>query len=162
MAKQVKCRHHVELVEWKIKPHSHSSCFLVIYFNLFNKGRVICNICVYNHRSSNYPLEVFIVLKLKKQKKPNWQIWWIYEYAARKQTFENSPRATPLLPTCIRADSEISELNTMLLFYWLKNSVSICPKPNIWWCYHWFPRQMTSEKQVQKFHTDDTSLPKSG
>ena len=26
----------------------------------------------------------------------------------------------------------------------------------------WFPHKMTSEKQVQKFHTDDTSLPRSG
>ena len=24
---------------------------------------------------------------------------------------------------------------------------------------HWFPCKMTSKKQVQKFHTDDTSLP---
>ena len=29
-------------------------------------------------------------------------------------------------------------------------------------CYHWFPRQVTSEKQVQKFHTDDASVPRSG
>ena len=27
--------------------------------------------------------------------------------------------------------------------------------------HHWFPYEMTSEKQVQKFHTDDTSLPES-
>ena len=33
---------------------------------------------------------------------------------------------------------------------------------NIWRSYQWFPRQMTSEKQVQKFHTDDVSLPRSG
>ena len=26
----------------------------------------------------------------------------------------------------------------------------------------WFPCKMTSEKQVQKFHTDNTSLPRSG
>ena len=26
----------------------------------------------------------------------------------------------------------------------------------------WFPRQITSEKRAQKFHTDDTSLPRSG
>ena len=25
--------------------------------------------------------------------------------------------------------------------------------------YHWFPRQMTSEKQAQKFHTDDVYYP---
>ena len=24
--------------------------------------------------------------------------------------------------------------------------------------YHWLPREMTSEKQVQKFHTDDATL----
>ena len=30
-----------------------------------------------------------------------------------------------------------------------------------WRRYHWFPRQMTSEKRMQKFHTDDTSLPRS-
>ena len=28
--------------------------------------------------------------------------------------------------------------------------------------HHWFPRQMTSEKRAQKFHTDDASLPRSG
>ena len=28
--------------------------------------------------------------------------------------------------------------------------------------YHWFPRQIPSEKQAQKFHTDDASLPRSG
>ena len=27
---------------------------------------------------------------------------------------------------------------------------------------YWFPREMTSEKQEQKFHTDDASLPRSG
>ena len=27
---------------------------------------------------------------------------------------------------------------------------------------HWFPRQMTSEKRAQKFHTDDALLPRSG
>ena len=26
--------------------------------------------------------------------------------------------------------------------------------------YHWFPREMTSEKRAQKFHTDDASLPR--
>ena len=26
----------------------------------------------------------------------------------------------------------------------------------------WFPREMTSDKQLQKFHTDDVSLPRSG
>ena len=33
---------------------------------------------------------------------------------------------------------------------------------DIWRRYQWFPRQMTSEKQAQKFHTDDASLPRSG
>ena len=33
---------------------------------------------------------------------------------------------------------------------------------NIWRRYHWFPLQMTFEKQAQKFHTDDASLPRSG
>ena len=27
---------------------------------------------------------------------------------------------------------------------------------------HWFPREMTSEKQVQRSHTDDVSLARSG
>ena len=30
---------------------------------------------------------------------------------------------------------------------------------DIWHRCHWFPRQMTSEKQGQKFHTNDVSLP---
>ena len=30
---------------------------------------------------------------------------------------------------------------------------------NILWCQHWFPSKMTSEEQVQKFRTDDVSLP---
>ena len=29
-------------------------------------------------------------------------------------------------------------------------------------CHHWFPCEMTSEKWVQKFHTDDVSLPSFG
>ena len=33
---------------------------------------------------------------------------------------------------------------------------------DIWRRYHWFPRQMTSEKRAQIFHTDDASLPRSG
>ena len=32
----------------------------------------------------------------------------------------------------------------------------------IWRCYHWFPRQMTSEKRAQKFHTDDAYYPDLG
>ena len=31
-----------------------------------------------------------------------------------------------------------------------------------WWLHRWLPQEMTSEKQAQKFHTDDTSLPTSG
>ena len=31
---------------------------------------------------------------------------------------------------------------------------------NSW--HHWFPGEMTSEKQAQKFHTDEASLPRSG
>ena len=33
---------------------------------------------------------------------------------------------------------------------------------DVWRHYHWFPRQMTSEKRAQKFHTDDATLPISG
>ena len=33
---------------------------------------------------------------------------------------------------------------------------------DIWRRYQWFPRQMTSKKRAQKFHTDDASLPRSG
>ena len=33
---------------------------------------------------------------------------------------------------------------------------------DIWRRYHWFSRQMTSEKRAQKFHTDDASLSRSG
>ena len=33
---------------------------------------------------------------------------------------------------------------------------------DIWRRYHWFPRQMTSEKRAQIFITDDASLPRSG
>ena len=47
-----------------------------------------------------------------------------------------------------------------------KCGVSTCSQLNlhektadIWWRLHWFPRVMTSEKQAQKFHTDDVSLP---
>ena len=32
---------------------------------------------------------------------------------------------------------------------------------DVWRRYWWFPRQMTCEKQVQKFHTEDVSLPRS-
>ena len=28
--------------------------------------------------------------------------------------------------------------------------------------HYWFPREMTSEKKVQKFHADDVPLPRSG
>ena len=30
---------------------------------------------------------------------------------------------------------------------------------DIWRRYHWFSRQMTSEKRAQKFHTDDADYP---
>ena len=33
---------------------------------------------------------------------------------------------------------------------------------DIWRRYHWFSRQMTSEKRAQKFHNDDASLPRAG
>ena len=32
---------------------------------------------------------------------------------------------------------------------------------DIWQRYNWFPREMTPEKRAQKFHTDDTSQPRS-
>ena len=28
------------------------------------------------------------------------------------------------------------------------------------WCHHWFPREKVSEKRAQKFHSDDSSLPR--
>ena len=37
--------------------------------------------------------------------------------------------------------------------------LSLRKTADIWRRYHWFPRQMTSEKRAQKFHTDDVSLP---
>ena len=37
-------------------------------------------------------------------------------------------------------------------------SFSLRKQADIWGRYHWFPRQMTSEKRAQKFHTDDVSL----
>ena len=45
------------------------------------------------------------------------------------------------------------------------NNLSYQPEKtaDIWLRYHWFPRQQTtSEKRVQKFHTDDVSLPDLG
>ena len=39
---------------------------------------------------------------------------------------------------------------------WPEKTADILPRHN------WFPRQMTSEKRAQKFHTDDASLPRSG
>ena len=33
---------------------------------------------------------------------------------------------------------------------------------NVLQYHHWFPLEMTSEKQAQKFYTDDMSLPRSG
>ena len=26
--------------------------------------------------------------------------------------------------------------------------------------YHWFPRELTAEERMQKFHTDDASIPR--
>ena len=39
----------------------------------------------------------------------------------------------------------------------IKGNVQMQPEKtaDIWQCYHWFPRQMTSEKRAHKFHTDD-------
>ena len=55
-----------------------------------------------------------------------------------------------------------------LFYFFTKINVKfiyILTKPgktaDIWQRYHWFPRQMTSEKRAQKFHTDDASVPKS-
>ena len=33
---------------------------------------------------------------------------------------------------------------------------------HILWCHHWFHRKMMSVKRVQKFRTDDMSIPRSG
>ena len=42
-------------------------------------------------------------------------------------------------------------------------SCSLRKQPTFAWRrYHWFPRQMPSEKRAQKFHTDDASLPDLG
>ena len=46
-----------------------------------------------------------------------------------------------------------------------KNLCSVfCNSKEFFWyvSHHWFPREMTSEKRTQKFHTDDASLPRSG
>ena len=56
-----------------------------------------------------------------------------------------------------------------LFYFFTKINVKfiyILTKPgktaDIWRRYHWFPRQMTSEKRAQKFHSDDASLRRSG
>ena len=41
-------------------------------------------------------------------------------------------------------------------------NISLKRTADIWQPRHWFPREMTSEKQAQNFHTDDASLPRSG
>ena len=41
-------------------------------------------------------------------------------------------------------------------------SGSLRKKANFSPLHHWFAREMTSEKRVQKFQTDDASLPRSG
>ena len=46
-----------------------------------------------------------------------------------------------------------------------KNLCSVfCNSKEFFWyvSLHWFPREMTSEKRAQKFHTDDASPPRSG
>ena len=42
------------------------------------------------------------------------------------------------------------------------NKPSLRKQLTLSWHHHWFPYKMTSEKWVQKSHTDDTSLPRSG
>ena len=53
-------------------------------------------------------------------------------------------------------------LNILTSFLW-----SICFLPSLKTANtsqrrHWFPREMTTEKGSQKFHTDDASLPRTG
>ena len=38
------------------------------------------------------------------------------------------------------------------------SQVKTVEPPDIWRCYHWFPCQMMSRKQAQKFHTDDDDV----
>ena len=57
-----------------------------------------------------------------------------------------------------------------ILRWWVKTFPNSFTRSNIAWensrhlatLNHWFSRQMTSEKRAQKFHTDDSSLPRSG
>ena len=42
------------------------------------------------------------------------------------------------------------------------NKPSLRKQLTLSWYHHWFPYKVTSEKWVQKFHTYDTSLPRSG
>ena len=57
-----------------------------------------------------------------------------------------------------------------ILRWWAKMFPNSFTRSNIAWensrhlatLNHWFSRQMTSEKRAQKFHTDDSSLPRSG
>ena len=54
----------------------------------------------------------------------------------------------------------------LLLFFWLlwleREKTEYRPKGRGHDRRLWFPRQMTSEKRAQKFHSDDASLPRSG
>ena len=57
-----------------------------------------------------------------------------------------------------------------ILRWWAKTFPNTFTRSNIAWensrhlatLNHWFSRQMTSEKRAQKFHTDDSSLSRSG
>ena len=57
-----------------------------------------------------------------------------------------------------------------ILRWWVKMFPNSFTRSNIAWensrhlatLNHWFSRQMTFEKRAQKFHTDDSSLPRSG
>ena len=45
--------------------------------------------------------------------------------------------------------------------FWAPFGVAWENTADVWRRYWWFPRQMTCEKQTQKFHTEDVSLPRS-
>ena len=49
-----------------------------------------------------------------------------------------------------------------ILRWWVKTFPNSEDSRHLETLNHWFSRQMTSEKRVQKFHTDDSSLPRSG
>ena len=50
-------------------------------------------------------------------------------------------------------------LNVIIFFSILFLPTTFNYTADIWRRYHWFSRQMTSEKRAQKIHTDDASLP---